>query len=163
MIISSIVATDLNNGIGKQNQLLWSMPGDLKFFKTTTLGHPVIMGRKTYESMDRLLPGRKNIIITRNIDYKVEGAEVYNNIEDGIKACEGGVEKIFIIGGAEIFKQSFHLLDEMFRTVIKSTFDADTFIPEIDKNMFKMTWEECHKSDEKNKFDYCFQKWERIK
>ena len=164
MIVSAIVATDLNNAIGKDNQLLWNMPADTRFFKNTTMGHSVIMGRKTYESMNRLLPGRKNIIVTRNKEYKVAGAEIYHSIEDAIDACRASEEpeqKIFIIGGAEIYKQSFHLLDEIYRTIIKSVFDGDTFIPEISEQNLKMTWEECHSADEKNKYDYCFQKWER--
>ena len=164
MILSAIVATDLNNAIGRNNQLLWNLPADLKFFKDMTMGHPVIMGRKTYESMNRLLPGRKNLIVTRNPDYKVEGAEVYTRVESAIAACKENTTKdnrIFIIGGAEIFKLSFHLTDEIYRTLVKSKFEADTFIPPINEAEFKLVSEECHAPDEKNKFEYCFQKWLR--
>ena len=166
MIVSAIVATDLNNAIGKDNQLPWNIPADLKFFKKITMGHPVIMGRKTYESMNRLLPGRKNIIITRSAEYHIDGAEIFNSIEAAIAACrnnEDKLQKIFVIGGAEIFKQSFHLLDEMYRTLVQSTFDADTFIPEVAKQGFVKTWEECHDADENNSYSYCFQKWEKLK
>lgn len=159
MTIAAIVATDLNNAIGKDNKLLWHLPADLKFFKNTTIGCPVIMGRKTYESIGRLLPGRKNIIITRNTDYHVTGAEIHTSVEGAIKYCTE--EKIFIIGGAEIFKLTMPLTTEIYRTVVRSEFEADVFIPEINKNDFKMVWEECHAADEKNKYDYCFQKWER--
>ena len=164
MIISAIVAADLNNAIGRNNQLLWNLPADLKFFKDTTMGHPVIMGRKTYESMNRLLPGRKNLIITRNPDYKVEGAEIYNSVEEALASCKktaGEQDRIFIIGGAEIFRQSFHLTDEIYRTLVKSKFEADTFIPPINEQEFKLASEDCHAADEKNKFEYCFQKWLR--
>lgn len=159
MTLAIIVATDLNNAIGKDNQLLWHLPADLKFFKATTMGSPVIMGRKTYESIGRVLPGRRNVIITRSSDYKVEGAEIYHSLDTALESCTE--EKVFVIGGAEIFKLAMERTGEIFRTVVKSSFDADTFIPEIDTSVFKMVWEECHTADEKNKFDYCFQKWER--
>ncbi len=161
MIIAAIVVTDLNNGIGKDNQLLCHLPADLKFFKATTMGSPIIMGRKTYESIGRLLPGRRNLIITRSGDYKVDGAEIFHSVEGALKYCTE--EKVFITGGAEIFKISMNLVNVIYRTVIDHKFEADTFFPEINKNEFKLVWEEPHKADEKNKFDFRFQKWERIK
>lgn len=161
MVIAAIVATDINNAIGKNNQLLWHLPADLKFFKTTTMGCPVIMGRKTYESIGRLLPGRRNLIITRNADYKVEGADVYTSVDNALNSC--AEEKVFIIGGAEIYKQTITKLHELYRTLVKSEFAADTYFPPISEAEFKLTWEECHTADEKNKFDYCFQKWESVK
>jgi dihydrofolate reductase len=161
MILAAIVATDLNNAIGKNNQLLWHLPADLKFFKNTTMGCPIIMGRKTFESIGRLLPGRKNIIITRNHGFKYDGADVYHSVEEAIKNCTD--EKIFIIGGAEIYKLSIHLLDELYVTKVKHEFEADTFYPEIKNSEFELVWEECHSADEKNNYDYCFQKWLRKK
>lgn len=165
MTIAAIFAADLNNAIGKNNQLLCHLPADLKFFKQTTMGCPVIMGRKTYESMGRLLPGRKNIIITRSAAYTIAGAEVYNSIEAAIHAAEQALPesgKVFIIGGAEIFKQSLHLTDEIYRTVIQHRFDADTYLEPLNEQEFTLDWEECHAADEKNPYDYCFQKWLRI-
>lgn len=160
MTIAAIVVTDLNNAIGKDNQLLCHLPADLKFFKATTMGAPIIMGRKTYESIGRLLPGRRNLVITRNSDYKLEGAEIYHSLETAIKNCSE--EKIFIIGGSELFKQSINKMDEIYRTLIDYKFDsADSFFPEIKSSEFEKQWEECHHSDEKNKFDYCFQHWVR--
>jgi dihydrofolate reductase len=161
MIIASIVVTDLNNAIGKNNQLLCHLPADLKFFKATTMGCPVIMGRKTYESIGRLLPGRKNIVISRSSDYKIEGAEIYHSLETAISSCKE--EKIFIIGGAEIYKHSFDLTTEVYRTVIQHKFDADAFFPELKKEEFALVWEECYEADEKNLFKYCFQKWQRLR
>jgi dihydrofolate reductase len=160
MIIAAIVATDLNNAIGKNNQLLWHLPADLKFFKTTTMGCPILMGRKTYESIGRLLPGRKNIIISRNTNYKVEGALIFNSIEEAIKNLTEE-DKIFIIGGAEIYNQSLSITNEVYRTLIKSRFEADTYFKDLTATNFKLVWEECFDADEKNKFDYCFQKWEQ--
>ncbi|MBA3662654.1 MAG: dihydrofolate reductase [Bacteroidetes bacterium] len=161
MTIAAIVATDLNNAIGKGNKLLWNLPADLKFFKATTMGCPIIMGRKTYESIGRILPGRRNIIISRNPDYKVTGALVFTTAEEAIKSCSE--ETVFVIGGAEIFKLTLPFTNIIYRTLVKASFDADVFIPTINENEFKMTWEECNPSDDKNMFDYCFQKWERIK
>lgn len=165
MIIAAIVATGLSNEIGKDNKLLWHLPADLKFFKATTLGYPVIMGRKTYESIGRLLPGRKNIIITRNTDYRVTDAEIHTSVEAAINFCKYNLpeqpEKIFIIGGAEIFKMTMPVTNEIYRTLVKEKFDADVFIDPINEKDFKLSWEECHEPDEKNKFAFCFQKWER--
>lgn len=161
MILAAIVATDIKNAIGLNNQLLWHLPADLKFFKTTTMGCPIIMGRKTYESIGRLLPGRRNIIVTRNTDYKVEGADVYYNIEEAIMACKKE-EKVFIIGGAEIYKQSLEHIDELYRTLVKHQFVADVFFPEIDPKKFKKEWQEDHLPDEKNKYEYSFEKYVKI-
>ena len=160
MKIAAIVATDINNAIGKDNKLLWNLPADLKFFKTTTMGYPILMGRKTYESIGRILPGRKNIIITRNKDLVVQGAEVYSSVQEALENCNDS--KIFVIGGAEIFKLTMPYTDTVFRTLVKASFDADIFIEPIDENKFTLSWEECHSADDKNMFDYCFQKWERV-
>lgn len=159
MMLSAIVATDLNSAIGNNNQLLCHLPADLKFFKNTTMGAPILMGRKTYESIGRVLPGRKNIIISRRSDYKVEGAEIYHSIESAITSCKE--EKVFVIGGAEIYKQAFPHLKEIYRTLIKSRFQADTHFPDISKEHWNLVWEECHEPDEKNSLAYCFQKWVR--
>jgi dihydrofolate reductase len=161
VILAAIVATDLNNAIGKNNQLLWHLPADLKFFKQTTMGCPVIMGRKTYESIGRLLPGRKNIIVTRNADYRVEGAEIHSTLEGALKSCMNE-EKVFVIGGSEIYKQSLSQIDELYLTLVKHSFEADTFFPELNPSEFKKVWEEDHLADDKNKFDYTFQKYERV-
>ena len=159
MIIAAIVAIDLNHAIGKNNQLLWHLPADLKFFKQTTMGCPIIMGRKTYQSIGRLLPGRKNIIITRNEDFKIEGAEIYQSLNDAISECDS--EKVFVIGGAEIYTLAMPMIKELYITIVKNKFDADTFFSKINTSQFNLVWEECHEADEKNKFDYCFQKWIR--
>lgn len=159
MILSAIVATDLNSGIGNNNQLLCHLPADLKFFKSTTMGAPIVMGRKTYESIGRVLPGRKNIIISRRSDYRVEGAEIYHSMESAIASCKE--EKVFVIGGAEIYNQAFPYLKEIYRTLIRHRFEADAFFPKINPVEWTMEWEECHEADEKNKFSFCFQKWVR--
>src|ERR1043166_9715406 len=101
--VAAVVVTDQNRGIGFKNQLLCHLPADLKFFKTVTMGYPIIMGRKTYESVGRVLPGRRNLIITRRSDYRVEGAEIFHSVETALESCNE--EKVFVIGGSEIFRQ----------------------------------------------------------
>ncbi len=176
MIIACIVVTDLNNAIGKNNKLLCHLPADLKFFKTTTMGCPIIMGRKTFESIGRALPGRKNIVITRNKDFKFEGVEIYHSVEDCMKNLKE--EKVFVIGGAEIYKQTLPFTNEIYRTLVKHKFEADTFFPEINPEQFDLVWEEQHVIDDAsttstgsgqdssaqgNNFDYTFQKFVRRK
>lgn len=157
MILAAIVATDLHNAIGKDNRLLWHLPADLKFFKTTTMGCPVIMGRKTYESIGRLLPGRRNIIITRNRDFVVEGADMVSSLEEALVITKE--DKAFIIGGAEIYRLAFDRCSEIYRTLVKEKYKADTFFPDLTQSRFRLVWEECHEPDEKNRVAYCFQKW----
>jgi dihydrofolate reductase len=133
MTIAAIVVTDVNNAIGKDNKLLCHLPADLKFFKATTMGYPIIMGRKTYESVGRILPGRRNIVITRSSDYRIEGAEIYHNIDAAIASCHE--EKVFIIGGAEIFKQTLPVTHEIYRTLVKHSFSADTYFPQFENDL----------------------------
>jgi dihydrofolate reductase len=159
MNIAAIVVTDLDNGIGRNNQLLCHLPADLKFFKATTMGHPIIMGRKTYESIGRLLPGRRNLVITRRTDYRIEGAEIYHSLEAALDSCRRE-EKTFVIGGAEIFRQSLHVTGEIFRTLIMAHLVADTFFPEF-REEFSLSSSVCHEADEKNPYDYCFEHWTR--
>ncbi len=163
MILSSIVAASLNHGIGKDNQLPWHLPADLKFFKATTMGCPVVMGRKTFQSIGRTLPGRKNVVITRDKTFNADQAfaiELASSLEEAITNLQSEKE-VFIIGGGEIFRQSMELIDTIYLTLVNTTIDADVFFPEIDKTKFELVWEEKHLADEKNKFDYTFQKYSR--
>ncbi|MBI3518648.1 MAG: dihydrofolate reductase [Bacteroidetes bacterium] len=163
MILSSIVATSLNRAIGKDNQLLWHLPADLKFFKNTTMGCPVIMGRKTFQSIGRTLPGRKNVVITRdknfNSDHQFDILLV-GSLDEALVKLHAENE-VFIIGGGEIYKQSMDSVDNIYLTLVNMTTEADVYFPEIDKSKFNLVWEEKHLADEKNKFDYTFQKFER--
>ena len=161
MKLSIIVATSSNNAIGKDNQLLWHLPADLKFFKTTTMGCPVVMGRKTFQSIGRTLPGRKNIVITRdslfNSDHRFD-ITIEPNLESAINHLQNEQE-VFIIGGGEIYKQSLHLVDTIYKTKVNTIIEGDVYFPEIDLNQFELVWEEKHLADEKNKMDYTFQKY----
>ncbi len=154
MTISIIVATSENHAIGKNNQLLWHMPADLKHFKDITAGHSIIMGRKTFDSVGKPLPKRRNIVVTRQ-DITIPGCEVVRSIDEGIALCEGEVE-VFIGGGAEIYRQAMLKTDRIYLTIIHKTYDADTFFPEIDYSEWKETEREDFQPDEKNKLPYSF-------
>jgi dihydrofolate reductase len=156
-----VVACSINNVIGKDNKLIWHMPADLMFFKATTIGHHLLLGRKTFESMGGPLPGRTSIVITRNKDYKVpEGHYVAASISDGIELAESlNLDQLMILGGAEIYKQTLDLADEIIITEIKAEFDGDAFFPNIDSNEWKLAWNERHEKDQKNSYDYEFKKY----
>jgi dihydrofolate reductase len=159
MIVTIVVAIGENNAIGKNNQLLWYLPADLKHFKNITTGHTVIMGRKTYDSVGKPLPNRRNIIITRQ-DIAIDGCEVVKSIEDAL-ALVAHEEEVFIVGGAEIYRQSMHLTNRIYLTIVHQKFDADSFFPEINYNEWQETEREDHQPDEKNKLPYSFITLER--
>jgi dihydrofolate reductase len=163
MTVSIIVATSLNHAIGKDNQLLWHLPADLKFFKTTTMGCPVVMGRKTFQSIGRTLPGRKNVVITRDKNFNSDNQFdilVVGSVDEALVKLHSEKE-VFIVGGGEIYQQSMDTVDTIYLTLVNLTMDADVYFPEIDKTKFDLVWEEKHVADEKNKFDYTFQKFDR--
>ncbi len=160
-MISFIVAMDTNRVIGKNNQLPWHLPEDLKFFKRTTMGHKIAMGRKTYESIGRPLPGRDNLIITRQRGYQANGCKVFYSMNDFIHYCRGQHEEIFVIGGAEIFSETFAYADRLYITRIHHQFEGDTFFPEFNLNDWLLVSSEKGIKDEKNPFDYEFQVFDR--
>ncbi|RZK67063.1 MAG: dihydrofolate reductase, partial [Pedobacter sp.] len=133
MMVSMVVAIAENNAIGKDNELLWHLPTDLKHFKAITNGHTIIMGRKTFESIKKPLPNRRNIVITRNEDLHIAGAEVVNSVEGALKLAEGDGE-VYIVGGAEIYRMAMNLTDRIYLTVVHQSFEGDAYFPEIDKN-----------------------------
>lgn len=166
MIISIIVAISENNIIGKDNSLIWHLPADMRYFREKTTGHCVITGRKNYESIPekfRPLPNRTNMVITRQKAYSAPGAIVISSIEEAIeKAKQIGDKEVFIIGGAEIYKQSIHLADKLYVTKIHHSFDGDVSFPEIDPTIWKETKRVDLKADEKNKYDYSFGEYEKV-
>lgn len=168
MIISHIVAAGSNNEIGKQNQLLWKLPNDMKFFKNTTWGMPVIMGRKTYESIaGEPLPGRINIIITSNSSYDPgnEKAIVVTDLEQAIsRAKETDCLEVFIAGGGEIYNLSLPKTDRIYLTRVHHEFpDAEVYYPEIRNGEWTKVSTLEFSADEKHAFDYSFEVWERVK
>ncbi len=165
MIRSFIVARANNGVIGKNNQLIWHMPHDLKFFKETTSGHYVVMGRKSYESMGKPLPNRLNVIITRNKDYAVEGALVVHSLEEALQlAGEQNQKEVFILGGGEIYRQALEkkVVDRIYLTEIKESFEGDTYFPELDGKEWKETHREEYQADHKNPHDYAFVTLDKI-
>ena len=161
-MVTIIAAIAEHNALGKNNQLIWHLPADLKRFKKTTLNHVVIMGRKTFESLGKPLPNRTNILITRDKNYKVEGCVVVNSLKEALETATKEDENPFILGGAEIYKQALPFTDKLDVTFVHHQFDADVFFPEIDKTIWKETSREDLKADEKNKYDYSFVTFERI-
>ncbi|GAB3204444.1 dihydrofolate reductase [Pontibacter aydingkolensis] len=155
-MVNIIVATAENNVIGKDNQLIWHLPADLKHFKQLTMGHPILMGRKTYESIGKPLPGRTSIIITRQKDFEAEGCIVAHSVQEAIEKAKELDEQVCIIGGAEIYKQALPLTDCIELTKIHHSFDGDTFFPEINEKDWEVVAEEKHEPDEKNKYSYTF-------
>lgn len=165
MILAAIVALAQNNAIGKGNQLPWHLPDDLKFFKKTTLGKPVLMGRKTYQSLGKPLPGRLNIVISHQKDLQLpEGVLLYNNLEAGIKRLEQEkTDEAFIIGGGKIFEETLAQIDRLYLTHVHTVImDADAFFPDVDHSHWKIVWEEAHEADERHKFSFMSQQLERI-
>lgn len=156
MNLSIIVAIAENNAIGKENKLLWSMPEDMKHFREITSGHPVIMGRKTFESIGRLLPNRRNVIITREQNYKIENAEIKHSLEEAFDLFKDKNDEVFIIGGAEIYKQALPYADKLYITKIEQNFEGDAFFPEIDEKIWQETSREEHEPNEKNLYKYTF-------
>lgn len=163
MITSIIVAKATNNAIGLNGDLPWRLPADLKHFKNTTAGHHVIMGRKTFESLKNPLPGRTHIVITSNFNYKVpEGHEVVHSFEDALGiGRQKKLNKIFILGGAEIYKLALPYSQEMIITEIEAKPEADTFFPDFDIKDWVITEANNHRKDKKNQFDYAFVTYKR--
>ena len=162
MKISLIVAMANNRVIGLNNQMPWHLSADLKKFKKITLGSSVLMGRKTYESIGRPLPGRTNIIISRNPDYRQDGCVVVNTIESALKKGCASAEEIFVIGGSDLYKAMLPIADTIYLTLINKTFDGDTFFPDIDMQ----DWIEADRDDINDDpdaaFSYSFLKLNRI-
>lgn len=161
-MITIIAAIGKNNELGKNNQLLWSLPNDLKHFKNLTSGHPIIMGRKTYESLGRPLPNRTNIVVSRKNDWFEEGILIVPSLKDALKHAKKINENIYIIGGGNIYEQTIDIADRLEITQVNFTDEAHTFFPKINENIWQKTDEICHQKDEKHQYEYCFQTWEKI-
>jgi len=153
--VSLIVAMAKNRVIGKNNTLPWHLPADLKHFKALTMGHHIVMGRKTYESIGKPLPGRTSVVVTRNEDYAVPGVLVVNSLSAAIKAGSGD-EEIFVIGGAEIYRQAITLADRIYLTEIDAEIPGDAHFTELNIKEWQETKRDSHAPDEKNRFSYHF-------
>lgn len=164
MILSLVVAASTNNAIGKNGELLWHLPNDMKFFKNVTWAMPVAMGRKTFDALgNKPLNGRLNVVITRQKDFTAQGIAVVSNIDDAeFLAHQQDYKELMIIGGGEIYRQSISKADKIYITRVHAVFeDADAFFPEIDETKWQLTSNQDFFKDEKHTYDYSFQLWER--
>ncbi len=156
-----IAALAANGTIGKDNALPWRLPADLKRFKELTLGHTVVMGRKTYESIGRPLPGRRNLVITRNRGYSAPGCEVMHSLDAAIAACLG-TQALFVIGGAELYREALPRAQRLELTEIRADFDGDSVFPEFRKDEWREVTREIHDKETGIPFRYDFARYERI-
>ncbi|GAA5443092.1 IS1595 family transposase ISSsu9 [Microbulbifer sp. NBRC 101763] len=165
--IALIAAIARNGAIGKNNELPWRISGDLQFFKRTTMGKPVVMGRKTYESIGRPLPGRVNIVITRNRDWAAEGVEVVDSLESaldlaGERASLAGVAELMVIGGAQVYRQALPMAARLYITEVDADVEGDAFFPEIDDSWVEVV-RECYPASDKNEYNYALVQYDRFK
>jgi dihydrofolate reductase len=162
MTISFIAAVSENNVIGKDNKLPWCLPTDMKYFKNITWGLPVIMGRKSFESLGKPLKGRKNIVITRNKEWVADGVETARTIDQAITlASQSDVKELFIIGGAEIFHAAMPSADRIYITLVHGNFEGDAFFPEFEKEDWNLISNRDCDPDAMNSYPLSFQVWER--
>lgn len=162
MSIALIVAAAANQAIGKAGQLLWHLPKDLKFFKNTTWGMPVIMGRKTFESVNKPLPGRINIVITSNADWKAEGTQTASSLADALEQAKAtNCKEIFVIGGGEIYRQAMPLADTVYLTRVHAELEGDTFFPELTESEWELSSNDDFETDEKHAYPFSIQVWKR--
>ena len=158
--LSLIVAMDKNRLIGADNDLPWRMPADLAFFKRTTMGKPIVMGRKTWESIGRPLPGRRNVVVTRDTGYSAEGCEIVNSIDAALELCAGEPE-VMLIGGASLYRQSIARADCLYITRIHHAFSGDTWFPDYDETEWRVEIREDYDADHSTPYAYSFIKFVR--
>lgn len=160
MKISIIAALARNRVIGKDGTMPWHLPAELAHFKQLTMGKPIVMGRKTFDSIGRILPGRLNIVITRDRAYRVEGAVLVHTIEDALAAAKGA-EEIMIIGGEHLYRQLLNQVSRLYLTMIEADIEGDTFFPELDESEWELKEKVCRLADEKNDYAMSFLVLER--
>lgn len=163
MMVSLVLAVSENGVIGKDNDLPWRLPADLRFFKELTTGHSILMGRKTFDSIGRALPRRRNIVVSRNRDLALEGAEVFHGLGEALRACVGE-EEVFVIGGATIYRQALELdvADRIYLTVVHGVFEGDTFFAVPEGPHWRVVSDVRHVADARNAWDYSFRVLERV-
>lgn len=149
-----------NRAIGKDNELLWHLPDDFKHFKAITMAKPILMGRKTYQSIGRPLPGRKNIVVTRDLTFTADGVLVVNSIDAALDAVKEDAE-VMVIGGASFYQQMLPLADRLYVTHVHHHFDADTFFPEIDADQWRVVEQTEHAADERHAYSFSFVEYQK--
>lgn len=165
-MLSLIVAMSSNRIIGINNSLPWHLPNDLKYFKQATMGKPIVMGRKTFESIGKPLPGRRNIVITRDVDYQAEGVDVVRSLEEAISLGEdiclvNGQEEVMVIGGAQIYQLALEKADRLYVTHVDAHVEGDAYFPEVDWPSFTLMAEEKFAAEGPNPYDYRFSVYQR--
>jgi len=160
MDITLIAAVAENNAIGKGNKMLWHLPDDFRYFRRNTLGHSVVMGRKTFESIGKPLPERRNIVLSRRADWVAEGVDVANSVDDVLAYCRDERD-VFVIGGADLYRQMLPLAQRILLTRVHARPDGDAFFPEIHEAEWALTQQEQHPRDEKHALDFTFELWEK--
>lgn len=160
MTVSLILAMDRNRVIGAGGSLPWRLPADMKYFKARTMGKPIVMGRRTYETIGRPLPGRHNIVVTRQRKYQAPGCTVVHSPQ-GALAATGSAPEVMIIGGAEIYRRFLPQADRIYLTLVDASLEGDTFFPELSPEEWHVVWEERHDADEQNPYAYRFLVLER--
>ncbi len=162
MIVSCIVATAHNNVIGKDNDIPWYLPADLKYFKKTTIGKHILMGRKCYQSIGNPLPKRTNIIVTRDPYFISSNCLIASSIEEGLEmAYDNGEKECFIIGGGTIYEQTQKLWDRLYLTQVELDVEGDVFFPKVEIDAWQLISQEDHRADEKNPYNYSFKVYHR--
>lgn len=161
MRVSLIVAVSENHVIGRNGQLPWHLSDDLRRFKRLTMGHHIVMGRKTFESIGRLLPGRTTVIVTRTASFRVEGAKIANSVEAALRLSQPD-EEVFIIGGAELYRHAMPFVDRLLITRVNATVEGDVCFPEFDPSQWQLTQQESFAADEQNDYPHGFEIYERI-
>jgi len=159
-VISIIVASSANNVIGAQGDLPWRLSDDLKRFKAVTMGKPIVMGRKTWESIGRALPGRQNIVITRRHDFAADGCDVVHSLDEAMSAA-GDVGEIMVIGGSQVYEIFLPAAQRLYLTRVHADVEGDTFFPAVNEDEWQLKSEEKHSADERNEFDCSFRVYER--
>jgi len=159
--ITLIVAAAANNAIGKNNKMLWHLPDDFKYFKQHTLDHSIVMGRKTFESIGKPLPQRRNIVLTKDLNWSAEEVDVANSLDEVLTYCRDERE-IFIIGGAKIYQQMLPFAQKILLTRVHTTLDGDAYFPELSQTEWKKVSEERHPQDERHAYAFTFEVWDRV-
>jgi len=154
-MISMIVAMDTNRVIGKDNGLLWHLPDDFQYFKAVTMGKPIVMGRKTFESIGRPLPGRENVVITRDEAFSAEGVTVVNSIDAALEATQQ-YDEVMVIGGANLYQQMLPLANKLYVTLVRHAFEGDVFFPEINADKWVLTDQTEHSADDRHAHSFSF-------
>ncbi len=146
--------------IGRNGQLPWHLSADLRQFKRLTMGHHIVMGRKTYDSIGRLLPGRQTIVVSRQVDLEIPGAQVVHSLPEAVRHSQDDSE-VFFVGGQQIYHEALQIADRIYLTLVHANTPGDAYFPELPQDQWHVVKEERHRADEKNEFDSTFQLWER--